>query len=53
MGAFVVHFQDMMQIFIMIIGQAVAKIINIAAQDGMCQRVAFGTDFPAAEQEFL
>ena len=51
--ALVVCLAERAQVLVVVVRQTVAEAVDIAAQDGMRQRVALRADFPAAEQELL
>ena len=46
---FCVHINNDFQYLIMVVGEAVADGVNIAAQNGMRQRITLGAYLPAAE----
>lgn len=51
--ALVVRLVERAQVLIVVVRHAVAETVDIAAQDGMGQRIARRADLPATEQELL
>ena len=51
--SFAIQVEDLLQVLVVVVRHAGAKMVHVAAEDGMGERISCGVDFPAVEEEVL